>query len=139
MAEFSNYLEEQILTHLFRTSTFTKPSTIYIAACTAAPTDTDTGSTITEPAGGSYARVQLNPLDANWTDPSAGTQGETDNAAAITFPEATGSWGTITHVAIVDAATNGNLWCYTALDASKSISATDTLEFAIGDLNIQLD
>lgn len=139
MAGFSDYLEEQVLTHLLRTSTFTKPTTIYIAACTAAPSDTDTGSTIVEPSGNGYARAQLNPSDANWSDPSAGTQGETDNLAEVIFPTATGSWGTITHVAVVDASSNGNLWAFGTLDEAKSIVNNDTLTFAIGDLNIRLN
>ena len=77
-------------------------------------------------------------VDANWSDPSAGTQGETDNVAAITFPAATANWGTVTHVALFDAATSGNMLMYSALDSSVIVNSSDTFEFAAGALNIQL-
>lgn len=142
MSEFSNYLEEQILTHLLRSGTWTKPSTIAVALCTSAVTDTMNGGTIPEIDDTfGYARQELNPDDTSWSDPSAGTQGESDNLIAITFPQATGgNWGTITHIAIVDDSTygQGNLLAYTALDATKTIDNGDTFEFAVGDLNWQL-
>ncbi len=139
MVAFSNYLEEQLLTHILRTSSFTKPSALYIALCTAAPSDTDTGSTITEVSGGSYSRQQLDPLDANWTDPSLATQGESDNTSLIDFGTATADWGTITHVVIVDASSGGNMLFHGALTASALVTNGDGFRFPVGDLNIALN
>src|SRR3972149_9500724 len=99
MAAMSDWLEGQVRAHIFRTASFTKPTVLAVALCTAAPTDASTGATITEVSGGSYARVQRDPLDANWTAASS-TDGLTDNAADITFPTATADWGTVTHVAV---------------------------------------
>lgn len=138
MSQMSDYLEGQIRAHMFRTATFTKPTVIAIALCTAAPTDASTGATITEVANsGAYARQTLNPLDANWTAASS-TDGLTDNASAITFPVATASWGTVTHVALCDSATwgAGNMLLYGTLDVSKAVGIGDTFKFNIGDLNI---
>lgn len=141
MSAASNYLEEALLNHLFRTTTYTQPTVLAIALCTATPGETDTGSTITEVANSNnYSRQTLNPADANWTDPSAGTQGETDNASAITFGPASGSWGTITSFAICDSATYGagNMLIYGDLDASKAIGNGDSFSFSTGNLNITL-
>jgi hypothetical protein len=134
MASKSDYLEAALLNHILRTDTFAKPAAIYIALCTAAPTDADTGSTITEPAGGSYARKQVTQADAQWDAPTVA--GDTENTNAITFATATASWGTITHVAICDALTGGNMLYHGALGASKAVGNGDTLSFAAGALDI---
>lgn len=128
----SDYLEVEVRKHIFRTGSFTKPTVLGIALFTAAPSDSGGG---TEVSGGSYARVNVAPLDANWSGASS-TSGLTDNVAAITFPTATGSWGTITHVGIFDATTTGNLLFWGALTASKTVGSGDTFSIAIGDLDI---
>ena len=138
MSAMSDYLEGQIRAHIFRTATFTKPTVLAIALCTAATTDAQDGSTITEVANtGSYARQTLNPADANWTAASA-TDGLTDNASAITFPTATADWGVITHFAICNSATwgAGNVLIHGALTSSKTVTNGDTISFPIGDLNV---
>lgn len=135
MASMSDYLEGQIRAHIFRTASFTKPTHLAVALFTAAPSDSGGGTEVT---GGSYARVDVPPLDANWTAASA-TNGETDNAAVITFPTATADWGTVTHVGIYDATTAGNLLFWGALTASKVVSSGDTFSFAIGALTVTFD
>ena len=119
MANASDYLEVQLRNHLFRTATFTKPAALYVALHTADPTDAATGA---EVSGGSYARVQRNPLDANWTAASA-TDGRTTNAADIVFPAPTANWGTVTHASLWDAASGGNMLAHAPLDAPRTISS----------------
>ena len=131
MGSFSNYLEDELLDHVFGKGSFTPP-TIYVAVSTADPLDS--GSGLAEPSGGGYARIQT--TDADW---NAAYGGAIDNANAITFNEATGSWGTITHFALMDAASGGNLLVHGALSTSKSISNGDTVRFAAGDLDVLLD
>src|SRR5579883_3286907 len=94
----SDFLETSLINHVFRTSSYSKPSTLALALLTSAPTDSSTGSTIVEVTNaGSYARVALNPLDTNWAATSSGN-GTTSNSNAITFPTATADWsGPITH------------------------------------------
>lgn len=140
MAAMTDYLENQVADHIFRTGTFTAPTTIYIALFTTATSDDGTGTEVT---GGSYARVQVGPGDSSWngthgttTGSSSGTGGLIDNAAVITFPTATGSWGTITHFGIYDAATSGNMLFHGALSASKTIGTNDTFTFPAGDLDV---
>lgn len=129
----SDYLEVELRKHVFRTGSFTKPTALYVALFTANPTDAGGG---TEVNGGSYARVQRDPLDANWTAASA-TDGLTDNAAAITFPTPTANWGTITGFGIFDAATLGNLLIWGALAVQKTVNNGDPApSFAAGALDI---
>ena len=140
MSAASDYLEGEVLKHIFRTGSFTKPSVLAIALCTSAPVDSDTGALTGKEvaSAGAYQRQTLNPLDANWT--AVGAAGLTDNASAITFPVATANWGTITHVAICDNATNGagNLLLYGTLTTSKVVNTGDTFRFNIGDLDVTL-
>ena len=47
-----------------------------------------------------------------------GTNGHVENDEIIYFPEATASWGTITHFCIFDAQSNGNLLAFGPLSTS---------------------
>jgi len=143
MAAMSNWLENQLINKIFRTTdTWTKPATLAIALCTAATTDADDGSTITEVADDhDYARFELAPADANWDDTS-GTDGTTANTDDIEFPAANGGdWGTITHIAILDSTTHGagNVLFHGALVAAKTVNDGDTFRFSAGDLSVQID
>lgn len=152
MPSASDYLESGILTHLFRTGTFTKPTVIAIALCSGAPSQSDTGALLTKELGGGgtpgsppggYNRQTLNPLDANWaaiTQTGAGS-GTTSNASAITFGPATVDWGTVTHIAITDNSGygSGNLLLSQQVGTSKTVQNGDTVQISIGGLNIYLD
>jgi hypothetical protein len=130
----TNYLEGEYIKHEFRAGSFTKPTGLYIALFTAAPGEAGGG---TEVSGGAYARVNLPPSDTNWAAPSAGN-GITSNLVAVTFPAPVGAnWGTVTHFAIFDALTGGNMLRQNALTASKLISDGDQAPvFPIGSLVI---
>lgn len=133
MSDMSDFLEAQLNNLIFRTQVAWKPTAIYIALYTAAPSDSGGGI---EVSGGSYARQQVAQLDANWNAPGVG--GLIDNVAAITFPVATANWGTVTHMGIFDAVTVGNLLFWKILAASKVVNTDDTFEFAAGDLDITM-
>ncbi len=134
MAGMTDYLETLILNLIFRTQAATKPAAIYVGLFTATPSDTGGGTEVT---GGSYARVAVTQADAQWNAPTVG--GLTDNVNDITFPAATGSWGTVTHVGIFDASTSGNLLMWAALTASKVVASGDVFKFSAGALDITLD
>ena len=121
MSQMSDYLEQQFGNLLFRTQTAWKPAGIWIGLFTAAPSDSGGG---TEVSGGSYARVQVTQLDANWNAPTGGN-GLFDNVNAITFATPSANWGTITHFGIFDASSAGNLLIWGPLTASKSVNNGD--------------
>jgi len=131
MGGFADYWENKILDHIFGKGSYTPP-TIYVGLSTADPTDDGAG--LDEPSGNAYARVQTSVSDWN-----AAANGSLDNAGNITFAQATGNWGTITHFALFDAPTAGNMLAHGALSQSKSISELDTARFEAGDLDISLD
>jgi hypothetical protein len=131
MGSFANYWENEILDHLFGKGSYTPP-TIYVGLSTSDPVDDASG--LAEPSGNGYARAAT--AGADWNTASGGT---IDNANEITFPQASGSWGTLTHFALFDAASGGNMLAHGSLGVSKSISNGDTAKFAAGDLDISLD
>ncbi len=94
MAEMSNYLENALINAVLRNTSYTSPATVYLGLYTTDPTDADTG---TEVSGNAYARQSITF--------GAPSNGVTTNTAAIEFPQATGSWGTVAYVGIRDAST----------------------------------
>lgn len=133
MSAMSNYLENELVKHIFRTGSFTKPTALYVALYTSGPSDSGGG---TEVSGGSYARAQLDPSDSNWAATS-GSDGKTSNSVAITFPSPTANWGTVSHFGIFDASSSGNLLFHGSLTTSKTVNNGDAApSFAIGDLSI---
>lgn len=132
----SNYMEDAIVQHFFRTGSFTKPAVLAVALYTAAPGETGGGTEVT---GGSYARAQLNPLDANW-NATAGGNGTTGNTAQLNFPTPTANWGTVTSFGIFDATTSGNLLVYGNLTVSKTVNNGDPAPyFAASALTVTFD
>jgi hypothetical protein len=134
MGSFNNYLEDEILDHIFGGAAWSAPASTYIGLSTADPTDDASG--VAEPSGNGYARVNFTNNATNWPAASGGAKA---NGVAVTFPEASGSWGTITHFFINDAATAGNYLAHGALTASKVVDSGDTISFPIGDIDITLD
>jgi len=127
----SNYLENKLLDHITGKSSYSAP-TCYVGLSTADPGDD--GSGLAEPSGNGYARVETSASD--WNSASGGS---ITNAEAISFPAATGNWGTITHVVLFDAASGGNMLASGALDSSQAISTDQVARFAAGTLTISLD
>lgn len=125
---FSNFLELEVLDHVFRNSAYTAPSTIYVALFTAAPNDAGGG---TEVSGNGYARQSMAFSDAS--------SGSISNSGSVEFPTATGSQGTITHMGLFDASSSGNLLAYGALTASKAVDSGDVFRFNASSVTISLD
>ena len=127
MAEFSTFLENHIINHLLRNQSYTPASTVYVALFTS-DAGLEGGTITSEVSGGSYAREAAGL--------SAASDGASSNASDITFTVATASWGTITHVALMDALTAGNVLMHSALDASKAVGDGDTFKINAGDLDV---
>lgn len=123
----TNEFETRTLQWLFTTDSPTRPTAWYIGLFTAAPGETGGG---TEISGNAYAREAV-------TFTVSGN--EATNNAAIEWATATGSWGTISHIAVFDASTSGNMIAYASLTASKTIETGDVFRIPAGDLDITLD
>ena len=131
MGSFSNYWENKLLDYIFSKGSLTPP-VIYLGLLTAEPGEEGTG--LAEPSGNAYQRVQTSASDWNV---SAG--GSLDNSGEIIFPMATGNWGTITHFALFDAATGGNMLAYGTLSPAKVIGSGAIAKFVESDLAVSLD
>ena len=110
----------------------TVAGSLYVSLHTSSPGETG-NQTTNECAYTSYARVAVARSGSGWT-----VTGDTvSNAAAVTFPEATGGSETATHFGIgTDLSGTGNLLYHGTLDTSRAISAGVTPEFAIGALDV---
>jgi hypothetical protein len=115
---------------------FTKDATVYVALCTSAPTDSALG---TEPSGNGYARAVVPNNATNW--PTA-AGGQKSNGAAIAFPMATGSWGTVTHWMLMNHATAtaaSNMIAWGVLGSSLAVANFDVPQFGINALVLTMD
>lgn len=130
MANASDVLETQIITHLFRSGTWPKPGALYIALAASIPYDSGLTSEI---SGAGYARVRYDPGDGNWTAPTGGN-GQTSNINLIDFGVAGTTWGTIRYAAIMSALTGGDILAWASLATSRNIYPGDGFIIAPGDL-----
>lgn len=124
-----------ILEELFGGVALGAPATCYFGLCTGVTS----GGVITgEPSGSNYARKDITNDSSLW---NAASSGCVDNKIAITFNQATGSWGTLTHFFIANASSGDGaaVIAYGQLDTAKAIDNGDTPSFAAGALDIYLN
>jgi len=117
--------------HLFMKTPLAAPTNLWVALSTADPGED--GASLAEPTGG-YARAETDGDD--WE--AADSNGVTSNATQFSFGPASGDWGTITHVAIVDSDTAGQVVARGVLTSPRTVNTGDTLIFAIGELDIEI-
>lgn len=130
---FFDYWENKVLDKFLGSDATAIPATVYAALSTTTPTDA--GGNITEPSGNNYSRVAVTNNSTNFPNASGGAK---SNGAAITFPTASGSWGTVTHVVFYDASSAGNALFYADLTVAKAIASGDTASFATSALTFSL-
>lgn len=129
--ELTDSYENSMLNWVLNVGTPTRPSATYIALFTAV-SNSETPSFTEVTNANSYARTS-----ATFSSASGGA---TSNSADVTFPTATGSWGTVTHIGVCNSATHNNTDCMFvgALTASKTVDSGDTFKILAGDLDITL-
>ena len=134
----THYFANKILPLLCgKASSLTSASSIYVGLSTTAPLAD--GTNVTEPVGNGYARVLLGNASQELTQ-KMGTvaNGHVENDEIIYFPEATASWGTITHFCIFDARSSGNLLAFGPLSTSILPVANTIPIVRIGELDLSL-
>jgi hypothetical protein len=131
MSAASDYLENEVLDHILGKGTrnFTSPSNLYVALFTSSA-GLETNSPSAEVSGGSYTRqiVSFNTASG----------GSATNNGLVQFPTATANWGNVTHMAIMDASTSGNVIFWGALNAAKTVQTDDVFQFSNTALTISL-
>lgn len=132
MGSITNYLEDGFLEHLCTTSALTSPTNLYLCLCTSDPTDAATGASMNECANSNnYAREAI-------AFNTAATRKVVQNGA-VTFNQASGSWGTVSHWAICDNITygSGNVLATGAFTTSKSIVNGNTPSVADAEIEVE--
>lgn len=111
------------------------PATYYLALLTTAPAVTATGDTLPEPTVGQtgYVRAAVPNIDQWW---AVGAAGATTTAQMVTFAPATAGWPEITHYALCDAVTGGNVYLYGRLTVPRRVAAGDAAAVPPGLLEI---
>jgi hypothetical protein len=128
MGSFSDYLEDELLDHILGTGAWTPPTTVYLALSKADPTDA--GSGLNEP-GENYARKTIAF--------GAAASRSVTQSGTVTFDQATGNWGTITHYALMSAVTSGNMLAHGSLSASKEIVTGNTPSVAASEVVVSFN
>lgn len=136
MSAISDKMSQSILNRIYRDSTYEdiRPASIYLALSKTNPLGD--GSGLSEPAGNGYTRVILAQSGSLWSDPSVSPKGQIHNLVEVVFPVATGSWGTITHVALIDS--NEDIVWHGAIASSTPVGTNDIFRFSPGSLIINL-
>lgn len=127
MAALTTTTSNKLLDHLLATTAWTKPTAVYLALCTTAPTASAGGTEIST-VGTGYARQAVAF--------SAAASAATANSGTVTFPTATANWGTISHWELWDAVTGGSRLAYGAWTASKIIQTGDVFVVPAGQLTV---
>jgi hypothetical protein len=113
-------------------------SNCYIALSTTAP-NAD-GTNFTEPlSSAGYARSIIGLSSTSATQVmSSPSGGATSNTSIIFFPEATASWGTVTHFGLFTSASGGNLVLYGTLTNPIAVAANYVPLFRVGNFSLTL-
>jgi len=137
MSQCSDYLEDKLLDHVLRNTTYSSPSAVYVGLFTEGDSAGDNndlleeGTLTNEISGNGYARVAATF--------SAASGGSITTSGNVTFnPASGGDWGTITHIAILDNSASGNVLFYGTLTTSKTIQDGDTFQITSGNLTVTL-
>ena len=121
MAYISETLANSILDEVLNGVEYSPPSTLYVALFDGDPLDAGV-----EVSGASYARQSI-------SFNSAASQ-EVTSAADVQFPEATEDWGQITHTAIMNAETAGDVLFSGSLTNNRNVYSGDIVRLLAGEV-----
>lgn len=119
MTEFTDFLENKVLDHVFRNTTYTPATTIHLALYTTNCSDSARG---TEVSTGGYARQA--------TAFNAASGGSIGNTSIEAFTASGANYGTVVCTGLEDALTTGNQLAYDTGFTDTAVNDGDTLQFA---------
>ena len=134
MSDATNYVKNLMQLAAFNDvgNPVTMPANWYLGMFTT-PTDDDGGGA--EVSGGSYERILIPNKPSHWTD---GGNGLMTLAQIVQSATPTGNWGQITHLALHDALTAGNMWFHRAANSPFTKSNGDEpVIFDAGSITVQ--
>lgn len=135
MSAFSTYTSDKILDHILKTAVWSAPTNCYIGLFSSdAGLDDNVEGNQTEASGGSYAR-----MDASTSFPASANGSVTNSVAEIIFPTATADWGAMTHWALLDASTSGNVLMWGALTGGgRTVQTGDGPRFLLNSFTLNV-
>lgn len=125
MAALTDFLENALLNAVLRATAYTPPAAVYVALFTSATTEGGGGG---EVSGGSYARQAV-----TFGAPSNGVCSNTGSVVFNNMPAAV-----VTHVAIMDASSAGNMLFHGPLATQRTTALADSVTFGVGALSAAL-
>lgn len=133
MSAASDYTEKNVLNSMLRGVAYPLPSKVFVSLHTENPTDTG-GGEVTTAAWPAYARVDAangGAIETGWSVPAArGRAQRSRNNNQIIYEGMNGANPiTVTHWALYDAATGGNLLCHAPLNTSRTLQPGDVFIF----------
>ena len=131
MGSLTNYAENKLIDHACGTA-YTPASSLYLALATADPGEAATGASMNEVANsGGYSRQAITF--------GAAASRKVEQSGALNWT-ATGSWGTVTHWAIVDSATHGagNALAYGAFTIAKQVVNGNTPSVSTAEIDVEI-
>lgn len=132
----SNYMEGKMADVILRGTAYTSPGEVYLALYTSNPGEDGSGS---EATYSGYARKSCGATPAS-AFTSVDSTGMTRNANTIVFDAVGGASSvTITHWALFDSLTGGNMLLYGPLVANKTLDPTDVPSFPANALKVTFD
>ena len=131
----TNATKARLLNGLYGNTAVAPAANLFVALSTTTPTAT--GGNFTRPVGGAYADVEVTNNATNWPAATDADPSVKSNGTEVVFPEATASWGEITHWGVAETA-DGTVVDWAPLDVAKTVDEGDTAKFEVGELKTQL-
>ena len=124
MSGLSNYLENKLLDHALRNTSYTPASAVYQTLFVGSPTDAGTGG----------AEVNVTRQAVTFGAAASGTVSNSSGVSFASMPAVT-----VTHIAIYDHESAGNLLLHGDLSSNVVAASGDTFTIQSNDLDIELD
>lgn len=122
-ATSSNFLHQAQMDYLLKNTSWTPPSSLWVALFTTVPALDGTGGVEVSTSGTNYGRIQI-LASGGWSGPS-GANLEYSNVNDLTFGVPSANWGTIQGAGLYSASTSGNLFYVATLTTPKTVNNGD--------------
>lgn len=134
MSAGSIYIIQNTLNHWLCNTAIPVPPTPWLALFHA-----DTGLLANDGAlQDEVDNLGYNRVDVSGKFDAADSEGECILNDTIEFPEASEDWGEVTHFAILDAETDGNILVWDELQRPRTILEGDVYRVRVGNLKVKL-
>lgn len=118
-------------------ASFTQPTHYWVALCTQVPSRSTDGTTLSEPTGSNYARLQITNDGTIFGAPAGGV---ISNVTQLSFGVvATADWPVIYAYALCDAATAGNVYLFGTLRTPRAVPVGHEAAFDLGFLTFSVN